>query len=66
MFTELHLHHFRVKCTQYSSISVRYSLHRLTATYFRCTSVIAGFRRHLVGKTLINVRYRDTDKLMII
>ena len=44
----------------------RWDIHRLTATYFRCTSVIAGFRRHLVGKTLINVRYRDTDKLMII
>jgi len=44
----------------------RWDIHRLTATYFRCTSVIAGFRRHLVGKTLINVRYRDTDKLTII
>ena len=25
MFTELHLHHFRVKCNQYSSISVIYT-----------------------------------------
>jgi len=32
-------------------------IHRLTVTKFRYISIPAGFRRHLVGKTLRNVSY---------
>ena len=32
-------------------------MHRVTATQFRPISMPAGFRHHLVGKTLRNVRY---------
>ena len=34
-------------------------LHRVTMTQFRSISMPAGFRRHLVGKTLRNVCYSD-------
>ena len=33
--------------------------YRVTVTYFRSISMPAGFRRHLMGKTLINVSYSD-------
>jgi len=35
-------------------------MHRVTVTQFRSISMPAGFRRHFVGKTLINVSYCDT------
>ena len=34
--------------------------HRVTVTKFRSISMPAGFRRHLVGKTLRNVYSADT------
>ena len=36
------------------------AIHRLTVTSFRSISMPVGFRRHFVGKSLINVCYCDT------
>jgi len=37
------------------SVNVRVTIHRVTMTSFRCICIPAGFRRHLVGKSLRNV-----------
>ena len=37
------------------------NIHRVTVTQFRFISMPAGFRRHLVGKTLRNVCYSDVS-----
>jgi len=45
--------------SQYTNVTDRQtlSIHRVTVTYFRSISMPAGFRRHLVGKSLRNVCY---------
>ena len=37
--------------------AVSLEIHAVTVTLYRSISVPAGFRRHLVGKTLRSVRY---------
>ena len=43
-----------------------YSIHRVTVTYLRSISMPAGFRRHLVGKTLKNAGYYNSAKMRFI
>jgi len=37
-----------------------WAIHRVTVTWFRSIPMLAGFRRHLVGKTLRNVCHCDS------
>ena len=49
-----------------SCIELQLQIHRVTVTYFRSISMPAGFRRHFVGKTLMDVSYCDILKYALL